>query len=449
MINTSAMMTDRKKNRGKKFDEDEPPTKEEYAVAKFLRFNVPTREGKLHNMEVHCFFASAAVDALLASKWSASKNAKEPLFYNRSSCVYYCQRLMQKGMFHRVERVQRKKDKDKDKGDKAKKKKGREAPEKEDTGTGDELRERKAKKDKKGKKDKDDSAPADKTQTSEKEEGGEKKEEKVEEKKEEGKKKKEKRLKLIMTDDQRFLDGEENIYVWIYDPANAKTLVIGSLIVLGAIALCLFPLWPEVVRLGVYYLSLAAAGFVGFILALVVIRLILFCIIWLLTLGRHHFWLLPNLTEDVGFFDSFRPLYQHDTVTREPPSKDKDKGKSASSSSSSSSSSKSSKKADPESQKTKAKKKDKASDKEETGSEGEEFEVIERGEVEEGGGGGGGEGEEDQGTTVGTEDKDIKGPEEEEEDYEEEEEEEQNGGSEEQEEEEEEDEEDSLMKKDK
>ena len=29
-------------------------------------------------------------------------------------------------------------------------------------------------------------------------------------------------------------------------------------------------------------------------------------------MGKHHFWFLPNLTEDVGFFDSFRPLYKHD-----------------------------------------------------------------------------------------------------------------------------------------
>ena len=42
------------------------------------------------------------------------------------------------------------------------------------------------------------------------------------------------------------------------------------------------------------------------------VRLILFCIIWVFTLGKHHFWLLPNLTEDVGFFDSFKPLYKHD-----------------------------------------------------------------------------------------------------------------------------------------
>ena len=47
-------------------------------------------------------------------------------------------------------------------------------------------------------------------------------------------------------------------------------MVMAVVSVLGAIALCLFPLWPEVVRVGVYYVSLAAAGFVGFILSLVV-----------------------------------------------------------------------------------------------------------------------------------------------------------------------------------
>lgn len=38
---------------------------------------------------------------------------------------------------------------------------------------------------------------------------------------------------------------------------------------------------------------------------------VLFLIIWTLTFGKHHFWLLPNLTEDVGFFASFVPLYEH------------------------------------------------------------------------------------------------------------------------------------------
>lgn len=58
--------------------------------------------------------------------------------------------------------------------------------------------------------------------------------------------------------------------MWIYDPVNVKNFIIGMLIVFGAIGLCMFPLWPEAVRIGVYYLSLSAAGFVGFILFLVV-----------------------------------------------------------------------------------------------------------------------------------------------------------------------------------
>lgn len=63
-------------------------------------------------------------------------------------------------------------------------------------------------------------------------------------------------------------------------------------------------------RKGVYYLSIAAAGFLVFILSLAVIRFIVFCIVWVLTGSKHHFWLFPNLTEDVGFFASFWPLYQ-------------------------------------------------------------------------------------------------------------------------------------------
>ncbi|XP_041377735.1 translocation protein SEC62-like [Gigantopelta aegis] len=290
-------MAERKKSR-KKVDEVEPdkPTKEEYAVAKFLRFNCPVRDGKLVGMEVKCFFASKAVDTLLESKWSSAKMKKDALFTTRASCVTYCNRLLQKGLFHRAEKVERKKDRDK-----SKKKKKLKEGEKEEESNNEDVKEKKTKKDKKSKKETD----GEKVEEEEKKDDGEKKE------KSEEKKKKGKRLKLSMHDDQRFVDGEE-IYVWIYDPVPLKTFLIGLLMVFGAIGLCLFPLWPEEVRIGVYYISLAAAGFVGFILSLVVVRLVLFCIIWVFTLGKHHFWLLPNLTEDVGFFDSFKPLYKHD-----------------------------------------------------------------------------------------------------------------------------------------
>jgi len=66
----------------------------------------------------------------------------------------------------------------------------------------------------------------------------------------------------------------------------------------------------ETIRKGVYYLSVGAAGFLIFILGLAVLRVVVFCLLWLVSVGRHHLWLFPNLTEDVGFFASFWPLWK-------------------------------------------------------------------------------------------------------------------------------------------
>jgi len=111
--------------------------------------------------------------------------------------------------------------------------------------------------------------------------------------------------------EQRFVDGID-AYVWIYELTPYYYYFFGFLVVIAVIAVCLFPLWPSSVRQGVYYLSLAAAGFLVFILALAVIRLLVFCVVWCVTLGYHHIWLLPNLTEDVGFLASFWPLYKYE-----------------------------------------------------------------------------------------------------------------------------------------
>lgn len=111
--------------------------------------------------------------------------------------------------------------------------------------------------------------------------------------------------------------------------------------------------------------------FKGFHAFVVSVRLILFCIIWVLTMGKHHFWLLPNLTEDVGFLESFRPLYKHESKI-----KDSSSGKEKPT--------KSSKKSSKGSSRVAVKEKDKSSDREESGSEQEEFEMIDSGDVEDG-----------------------------------------------------------------
>ena len=49
-------------------------SKEEYAVAKFMRSNVPTKTTTLCGMKVDYFVGSKAIDALLASHVSLSTN---------------------------------------------------------------------------------------------------------------------------------------------------------------------------------------------------------------------------------------------------------------------------------------------------------------------------------------------------------------------------------------
>ncbi|XP_033006534.1 translocation protein SEC62 isoform X1 [Lacerta agilis] len=273
------------------------PFKEEKAVAKYLRFNCPTKSTNMMGHRVDYFIASKAVDCLLDSKWAKAKKGEEALFTTRESVVDYCNRLLKKQFFHRALKVMKMKP-DKDAKKEKEKEKGKTESGKED--------------EKKSKKDGGKEEKAKKEKEKEKKKDGEKEEGKKDETPGTPKKKETKRkFKLEPHEDQVFLDGNE-VYVWIYDPVHFKTFAMGLILVTAVIAATLFPLWPAEMRVGVYYLSVGAGCFVASILLLAVARCILFLIIWLITGGRHHFWFLPNLTADVGFIDSFRPLYTHE-----------------------------------------------------------------------------------------------------------------------------------------
>nr|XP_053628577.1 translocation protein SEC62-like [Cherax quadricarinatus] len=249
--------------------------------------------------------ANKAVDVLLDSPWATGKDI---LFTDRQSVVDYCNKLLKHKFFHRAKKIPIT-DKDLKPKDLKKKK------EKE--------KEEKKKKESEKKKDKEEKKPKEEEKKENEEEGEEdckqevssadKDEKDVKDKDDEKEKKKKKKskIKLDMHLEQVFVDGSD-AYVWMYDPIPFWYYIAGSFCLFGAIAVCLFPLWPPSVRKGVYYLSVAAAGFLGVILGLAVLRFIVFIIIWVLTMGIHHLWLLPNLTEDVGFFASFWPLYHYE-----------------------------------------------------------------------------------------------------------------------------------------
>lgn len=206
----------------------EPPpqtvaTKLDFAVAKYLRNNLPTKEAMFVGIKrVNYFIASKAVDVLMNSKYSDQ-------FKTREEAVLLLNSLLLKRFFHRARKII----------------------------------------------------------------------------KVEGSKKK---FKLDMHDIQTFEDCKEP-YVWLYEPTSLRSWLFSIGLVLLVVAVCLFPLWPQMIRGGVYKLCIFCLCLLSALLGLSVVRHIIFFIVWALTIGKIHFWLLPNLTEDVGIWESFVPLY--------------------------------------------------------------------------------------------------------------------------------------------
>lgn len=105
-----------------------------------------------------------------------------------------------------------------------------------------ELKARSKRKEKK--KDKDEADKKEKSEAEEEKKTEDAESSHAEEKKEKGRKRK---IRLDMHLEQVFVDGSE-AYVWIYDPVPYYYWLAGGAVVLAVVALCLFPLWPPIVR---------------------------------------------------------------------------------------------------------------------------------------------------------------------------------------------------------
>lgn len=103
---------------------------------------------------------------------------------------------------------------------------------------------------------------------------------------------------------------EDGYYMWIYEGSQIKLYAGAAMLVAVVLAAVLFPLWPETLRLGVWYLSVGVLGLLGVFFGIAIIRLILY-IISIIVLPRG-IWIFPNLFEDVGVVESFIPLWGWD-----------------------------------------------------------------------------------------------------------------------------------------
>ncbi|KAE9555240.1 hypothetical protein FO519_001590 [Halicephalobus sp. NKZ332] len=129
----------------------------------------------------------------------------------------------------------------------------------------------------------------------------------------------------IMQQNQNFATDTTDVYAWVYNPTPLHKQVIGLLICVGVVVGCLFPLWPDWLRLVVYYLSMTGIVLLLILMGTAIARTILFGVIYAATFGKHQLWILPNLTADCGFFESFQPFYTYEYVSGDKKEKKKPK----------------------------------------------------------------------------------------------------------------------------
>ncbi|KAF8186984.1 translocation protein, partial [Mycena galopus ATCC 62051] len=113
---------------------------------------------------------------------------------------------------------------------------------------------------------------------------------------------------LQVIPEQKFVP--EEYYVWFFEGSQWTTYA-GAILMVGVmLAGVMFPLWPPIMRLGVYYLSMGMLGLIGLFFAIAIVRLIFYIIT--LVVASPGIWIFPKLFADVGFVESFIPLYEWD-----------------------------------------------------------------------------------------------------------------------------------------
>ncbi|OCH89332.1 translocation protein [Obba rivulosa] len=113
---------------------------------------------------------------------------------------------------------------------------------------------------------------------------------------------------VLLTQQQVFTP--DDYFAWFYEGSQWTTYIGGIAMVAIMLAGVMFPLWPPIMRLGVWYLSVAVLALVGLFFALAIVRLIFYIIT--VIVASPGIWIFPKLFADVGFVESFIPLWEWD-----------------------------------------------------------------------------------------------------------------------------------------
>ncbi|KAI0947763.1 hypothetical protein AcW1_009443 [Taiwanofungus camphoratus] len=128
-----------------------------------------------------------------------------------------------------------------------------------------------------------------------------------------------KRLQVMQM--QLFAPGD--YYAWFYEGSQWTTYLGGVAMVAIMLAGVMYPLWPPVMRMSVSYLSFGVLGLIGLFFALAIVRLIFYIIT--VIVASPGIWIFPKLFADVGFIESFIPLWEWDIPKKKSKKKRADK----------------------------------------------------------------------------------------------------------------------------
>ena len=96
---------------------------------------------------------------------------------------------------------------------------------------------------------------------------------------------------------------ESGYFTWIYEGDKSFSNMMTTLLVVGFLFCTCFPIWPNFLKVFVWYMSVTLLIFIFF---LITVRGAIFLCIWIL---GYECWVLPNLfDETLGFVESFKPF---------------------------------------------------------------------------------------------------------------------------------------------
>ncbi|CAM9862042.1 unnamed protein product [Ascophyllum nodosum] len=113
---------------------------------------------------------------------------------------------------------------------------------------------------------------------------------------------------LEVSRDNRF--EKDGYYTWIFLGSQRLSHLFTALIIIGFLIITCFPIWPRILKVWMWYLSVTLLVFMVTFLS---IRCLLFFFAWIL---GYEFWVLPRLfDETLAFAESFVPVYTFEKGT--------------------------------------------------------------------------------------------------------------------------------------